>query len=129
MERINFDEFAGGELSEKLNLAMEEVVKNMLDVNTPFKTKRGITVKIGFNQNETRDDVSLDISVETKLAQVTPSRSHLSIGKDLKTGKIYAEEYGKQIKGQMALEDFDPETGEIYQFNKKATQLKKAEGE
>ena len=29
------------------------------------------------------------------------------IGKDLKTGEIYAEEYGKQIRGQMSLSDLE----------------------
>ena len=29
------------------------------------------------------------------------------IGKDLQTGEIYAEEYGKQIKGQMSLKDYE----------------------
>ena len=28
------------------------------------------------------------------------------IGKDLKTGEIFAEEYGKQIKGQMSIDDY-----------------------
>jgi hypothetical protein len=123
MERINFEEFAGGELSDKLNRAIKQVVENMLDVNTPYKNKRKIKVEIGFTQNETRDDVSLEIAVEAKLAAATPTKSHMAIGKDLRNGEIYAEEYGSQIKGQMSFSDMqppivpgkdvDPETGEI----------------
>lgn len=47
-----------------------------------------------------------------------------SIGRDLETGEMFAEEYGKQIKGQMLLDDYshrqvidgkevDTDTGEI----------------
>ena len=53
-----------------------------------------------------------------------------AIGKDLKSGELYAEEYGKQIKGQMSFDDIqeeqqqivdgktvDTETGEIIKEN------------
>ena len=35
-----------------------------------------------------------------------------AIGKDLQSGEIYAEEYGKQIKGQMSLQDYENEEDE-----------------
>lgn len=45
-----------------------------------------------------------------KLAPQAPMETAFSIGKDLKTGEMYAEEYGKQIKGQMSFNDFvDPQ--------------------
>ncbi len=76
----------------------------MQDPNTPWKVKRQITIKIAFTQNEERDDTAVDLSVETKLAPVSPVRTRMAIGRDLKDGKTYAEEYGRQIKGQMSLE-------------------------
>ena len=45
----------------------------------------------------------------TKLAPVTPIATRMAIGKDIETGMIVAEEYGKQIKGQMSLRDFESE--------------------
>ena len=36
-----------------------------------------------------------------------PIATRMSIGKDLRTGEIYAEEYGKQIKGQMSFSDME----------------------
>lgn len=30
-----------------------------------------------------------------------------SVGKDLRTGEVYAEEYGKQVKGQMSFNDLE----------------------
>ena len=42
--------------------------------------------------------------MDTKLAPVSPVRTRMSIGRDLRDGEVYAEEYGRQIKGQMSLE-------------------------
>lgn len=121
MKSMNFDEFAGGSLAEKTNIALKQVIENLLDVNTPYKDKRKITIEIGFTQNEERDDVSVAVTVKTKLASTSPTKTNMAIGKDLRTGEIMAEEYGKQIRGQLSFsdlntpempEDCDPETGE-----------------
>ena len=90
-------------------MAMNKVLDNMQDPNTPWKNKRQINIKIAFVQNEDRDDTAVEVSVETKLAPVSPVVTRMSIGKDLKTGQNYASEYGKQVKGQMSLSDFQPE--------------------
>lgn len=60
------------------------------------------------------------------------------IGKDLKTGEVFAEEYGKQIRGQMSISDLetapanentvdvvDTETGEVLETGK-VVDLRKA---
>ncbi|MFA9464077.1 MAG: hypothetical protein ACERKN_07260 [Velocimicrobium sp.] len=125
---INLSELAGGALQEKAMGAIEEVVKNMQDPNTPWKNKREVKIALKFTQNENRDDCNCDISVEKKLASVKPVETKFSIGKDLRTGELFAEEYGPNIKGQMSLNDFektkeeideqiiDAETGEIVDF-------------
>lgn len=134
---MKLEEFAGGALQEKANAAMQRVLENMQDPNTPYKVKRGITIKIGFTQNEDRDDAVVEMSVETKLAPSSPVRTMMAIGKDLETGETYAQEYGKQIRGQMSL-DLDPpvrkiggdlvntETGEVVENNDKVVDLRKA---
>ena len=55
-------------------------------------------------------------------------KTNLAIGKDLRTNKVYVQEYGRGIKGQVKIDDYpkdedgnirieekavDPETGEI----------------
>lgn len=104
MEALDLKNIAGGALQEKVDAAMRKILDNMQDPNTPWKAKRGITIKIAFTQNEERDDASVDLSVDTKLAPVSPVRTRMSIGRDLRDGEVYAEEYGRQIKGQMSLE-------------------------
>lgn len=66
----------------------------------------------------------MEVSVSTKLAPISPMTTRMMIGKDLQSGEVYAQEYGKQCRGQMSL-DFggsvqkigrdtvDMETGEV----------------
>ena len=126
MSRVNLETFAGGALQEKFDDAMEKVLINMTDPNTPWKIKRKIVVEVSFEQNEDRDDSTVNVSVVPKLAPVKPVSTRMAIGKDLETGQVFAEEYGNQCRGQMTLDDYqiqrdqvvdgkivDPETGEI----------------
>lgn len=128
MNKVELKDLVGGALQEKFNKAFEKVIDNLQDVNTSYKNKRKITIQLDFTQNEARDDVHVEVAVVEKLAPQTPMSTSFAIGKDLKTGETYAEEYGKQIKGQMSLSDLAPEqvidgkvvdtdTGEIIQDN------------
>lgn len=136
MELLNLNELADGALQEKINAAMRKVLENMQDPNTPYKVKRGITVKLGFTQTESRGDAVVDVSVETKLAPASPIQTMMAIGKDLRSGEVYAEEYGKQVKGQMSLDmeklaqvdgdTVDTETGEVLAGSNKVVDLRKA---
>lgn len=49
---INLDDLAGGELGIQFQAAAKKVIENLLDPNTPYKNKRGITIKLTFEQNE-----------------------------------------------------------------------------
>ena len=117
MSKVNLETFAGGALQEKFDDAMEKVLVNMMDPNTPWKNKRKIVVE---------DDSTVNVSVVSKLAPVKPVSTRMAIGKDLETGQVFAEEYGSQCRGQMTLDDYqsqqdqvvdgktvDTETGEI----------------
>lgn len=110
MNKIELQNIVGGALQEKFEKAFEKVVENMQDVNTSFRIKRGINIKLSFSQNEMRDEVLCDIDVVEKLAPQAAMRTQFAVGKDLRTGELYAEEFGKQIKGQMSINDYvDPE--------------------
>ena len=125
MPKVNLEQFSGGALQEKFDRAFEQVMENMLDVNTPYKNKRVITIKVALTQNESRDDSVAEVSVDTKLAPASPIKTQFALQRDLETGKVFASEYGPGIKGQMSFEDLgekeavidgnvvDTETGEI----------------
>lgn len=113
MQKVELAELVGGALQEKFENSLERVLRNMLDVNTPYRDKRSITIKLSFAQNERRDDVKVHIDVTEKLAPEGALETSFAIGKDLGTGEVMAEEYGKQIKGQLTLNDVKPQLQEI----------------
>ena len=121
MENIELRELVGGALQEQFAKSFEHVIENMQNPNTPYKAKRSITVKLTFMQNEKRDDVKCGIAVTEKLAAHSPMETSFAVGKDLRTGEVFAKEYGKQVRGQLAMdmesatgsEQVDTETGEI----------------
>lgn len=80
----------------------------MMDPNTPWKKAREVNIKLTFTQNEDRDDTQVSVAVTTKTAPSTAIETRMAIGKDLRTGEIFAQEYGKQIRGQMSLDDLKP---------------------
>ncbi|MCM1220631.1 MAG: hypothetical protein NC548_39700 [Lachnospiraceae bacterium] len=106
MEIVDLRGIADGALQEKFQAALEEVLRNMQDPNTPWKNKREITIRLKFIQNEERNDTACEISVEKKLAQPKSVMTKFAVGRDLSTGRVEAVEYGPGIKGQMSLDDF-----------------------
>lgn len=120
--KVDLKEMCGGAMQEKFQNSFEKVMENLQDVNTPYKDKREIVIKLAFAQNEQRDNVIVDISVKEKLAPQGGVTMQLAVGKDLRTGKVIAEEYGSsQLKGQMSIDDGmedDAETGKVVNFRK-----------
>ena len=64
-------------------------------------------------------------------------KTAFAIGTDLRTGETYAQEYGKQIRGQMNLDDYqaeqvvdgkviDTDTGEIIKEDNTVVDFRKA---
>lgn len=93
MNKVGLQDIVGGQLQEKFNRAFEKVVENLQDPNTSFKVKRSIDIKLGFTQNENRDDVKVSVVVSEKLAPQQDMSTSFYIGKDLQTGEVFAEEY------------------------------------
>lgn len=119
--KIDLKDMVGGALQQKFQNSFDRVMENLQDVNTPYKDKREITITMKFVQNEARDNVLCDIAVKEKLAMQGGLTTQFAMGKDLTTGEIVAEEYGKQLKGQLSMDDtkaaenmakVDLETGE-----------------
>ena len=103
--RINLKDVAGGAVQEKFAHSFEKVMENMQDVNTPYKDKRQIIITMTFVQNEQRDNVVADISVKEKLAAQGGLTTQFAVGRDLRNGEVIAEEYGKQLRGQISMEE------------------------
>lgn len=111
---INLDDLVGGELGVQFQAAAKKVVENMLDPNTPYKNKRGITIKLTFEQNEERNDVAVGIQVDAKLSPRAPMKTHLSMAKDLRNGQLFVKEYGPALRGQVHISDYKTdENGQV----------------
>ncbi|MBN1042399.1 replication terminator protein [Clostridium botulinum] len=108
---INLETFAEGALAEKVNIALKEVLSNIADPNTDWKTKRKLTIDITFESQEDRQLALLDIKTKKKLAEPKSIGTRIIIDTDGKGG-ILASEYKKQIPGQSTMR-VDQETGEI----------------
>ena len=105
MLHVDLSQLAGGTLQEKFDREITRVIDNMQDPNTPFGEKRKITINISFVQNEMRDDAKIEISLNSKLAGVISAKTNFAMGKDLNSGEVVVNEYGKQIPGQMSFSD------------------------
>lgn len=138
MKHFNLEEFAGGKLSVQLNKALEKVTENIQDPNTDAQKVRKINVSISLRPNDERNFVSTTVETKLNLAPELGATTALSMGRDLRTGKVEAVEIFNQIPGQMNVEDvidqeedepqkaFDPDTGEIYEPSNKVIDLRKA---
>ena len=115
--KVSLEEIMGGGLQEQFTKSFEKVIANLADPNTAFKPCRKINIELKFTQNEARDDVSVSVSVKEKLEAQAPMSTAFMIGKNLKTGEMYAEEYGRhnRLKGQTTIDEMkvDPATGEV----------------
>ncbi len=111
MLHVDLSQLAGGTLQEKFDREITRVIENMQDPNTPFGEKRKITINLSFVQNEMRDDAKIEISLNSKLACVISAKTNFAMGKDLKSGEVVVNEYGKQIPGQMSFSDMSEPEG------------------
>lgn len=102
---INLETLAGGAFAEKLNEALMQVAENIQNPNTEATTKRQIQIILKFAPNKTRQLVSTQISVTTKLAATEAIDTQMIMGINMRTGQIEIAEYDGQIRGQMSLGD------------------------
>ncbi|GFI26399.1 hypothetical protein IMSAGC012_01520 [Lachnospiraceae bacterium] len=102
---INLESLAGGAFAEKLNEALMQVAENIQNPNTEATTKRQIQILLKFAPNKTRQLVSTQISVTTKLAATEAIDTQMIMGVNMRTGQIEIAEYDGQIRGQMSLSD------------------------
>lgn len=98
---IDFSTLAKGALDEKLNAALKNVIENLLDPNTDYKTKRKITIDMKFQTDDTRELANVEVSTKVSLAPSTPVATKMLIGRDFNTGQIVAREWDNQVAGQI----------------------------
>lgn len=109
---FSIESLADGAIAEQVNAAIEKVLENIADLNTPYKIKRKLNIVLVFDADESREMSEVGVTINAKLAPATPTKTRILIDRDNK-GKIVGAEYKKQLKGQMELEIQCDENGEI----------------
>ena len=103
---ITLESIGHGALSEKFDDALIEVIKNSCDPNTDATTKRKLVIELTFTPDKNdRGSYGLQTKVTTKLGQVKPLTSMVSMGFDRETGEVAATEH---VTHQQSLFDKSP---------------------
>jgi cell division protein FtsX len=106
-ELLTFGNLQHGAAEAKVNQALSELFSNVMNLNTPWKTARKVTVTITVKpKDEDRQIADISVDVAAKLATVKPVESIIVIG-ETGNGEGIAQEYpsGRQL----TLEDNLPE--------------------
>lgn len=137
---ITFDTIGNGELEVMFNRELRKVGENIMDPNMDPDTARSITISIEFKPDGS-GAVHGTYNVKSKLAGARKGKTTFLIGQDSYTGKVAMSEYGvgrPQVAAYEAVsaspppgpvqdpQEFDQETGEIYQQPGKPIDLRQA---
>jgi 3-polyprenyl-4-hydroxybenzoate decarboxylase len=99
----SLDALMDGALKERFSDAMQMVMTNIADPNTPPEAVRAITMQFKFKPNKSRDVAAVGVAVNTKLAPPDMLVNTVLIDRD-DDGNIIAREITSQVPGQI---DFD----------------------
>ena len=84
-EIVSLETLNGGAVVERFNIALQEVLDNIIDPNTVATKERSIVLKITLKPDEDRELCAVKITSEAKLAPIAPLGTHFFIG--MKGGK------------------------------------------
>jgi hypothetical protein len=87
-EIVSLETLREGAVSERFNIALQEVLDNILDPNTEPEKARAITLKFSIKPNKDRDFCAVSISSDVKLAPISSLGTEFFIGKQ--NGKLVA---------------------------------------
>ena len=94
------DELMDGALTERFNMAMERVLRNVFDPNTDPKAKREIQIVIQIAPNERRDAALFKVDVKSKTAPPVATEQTCFLYQD-DEGNVTATEITSQVPGQI----------------------------
>lgn len=96
----SLDEFSNGELREKANEAIKQVINNIHDRDTEADKPRKVIITLNFESNHKRDEVDVEINVQTKLQPKKIEKAYTKIKLSSKKNDV--------PDGQMSLLDDFP---------------------
>lgn len=95
-ENITLETIGGGAAVEKFGLELDEVIKNIKDVNYPAGEKRVIDLKITLKPSEDRNYVTSTIECGAKLPKRKAFNSGMYVGLDEHGNPVASENMPQQ---------------------------------
>jgi hypothetical protein len=97
-ERFTLAEIGSGATVERFDMAMQEVLDNIQDVNTDPKKPRSVVLKVTIHPDEDRGVGKYMIDVQSKLAPIRPHPGRVFLGRDGKGRGVASEEHPTQVE-------------------------------
>jgi hypothetical protein len=102
-KKIGLETLARGALNEQFEIALKEIIANIVDPNTDWKAERRIELKLKFTPTEDRDFASVSCDVKTVHGPMKSIRSAIFVG--VEHGIPVANEVVKQGADQITMDD------------------------
>lgn len=118
MEKESVLRMIDGAIEERVDYEVGRLLDNVLDLNTKPTAKRTITITLEFSPDETRNVMSLNATVKTKLAATEAVKTTLSITADPRNGEVIVSEVGKQVPGQLSMQGEEQPQPKLLAFAK-----------
>lgn len=100
MEKTSILEMAQGAFQERADVEMKRVIDNILDPNTKANAKRKIVLTIELTPDSKRQQITVSVTAESKLAKIDPAQTSLCIVGG-ENGDMQVAELVPQIPGQI----------------------------
>lgn len=113
------DELMDGALTERFNMEMDRVLKNVFDPNTDHKTKRQITITVEITPNEKRTAAGITVDVKSKIAPPVKLSQTCFLWQD-DEGNVTATEITQQIPGQIDMDGNEQRIPRVVEFGKRS---------
>ena len=97
-------QMARGAIMERVDYAMPEIIKNIMDPNTKATEARKLTLELTFKPDDTRQNIPFNCVVKTRLAATNPITSMLYVADE-----DTIVEMVPQIPGQQAIDGTEQE--------------------
>ena len=111
------DELMDGAVTERFNVEMDRVMRNIYDPNTDPEAKRQITITITIEPNESRDVGRYKVEVKSKIAPMAPI-TQVCFLRQSDNGMVVATEVTKQVPGQMDMDGNEQQMPRVVEFGK-----------
>lgn len=94
---LNVGNILGGKFPERFNKAVQQLIDNMRDPNTPADARRKITFEFTFDPTDDRQTAAVMLTAKLKLASMEPCAGTVYVSKAEGSLKAYTRDIRQEI--------------------------------